>query len=782
MLSISRISLLLCLLLVTVGCEKGSEPSTDTQSSPPDQTAETETASADSTKTDGAKDDMASKSADDKEAKDEKPKAPEPPKSVEGNWVLLLPQQQQMMPLYLFTITPDGTSEGKTDDKKTEKEDSAAVKLISKGAEVAPAKIVSSKATKETVEFDESLLNDGKEFVRLNFQGKLNTERGVIYGNISFNDDNCIPAFLFPTLEKDFSKITQPMPSPGAQELMQAMQSQDPYKQLNDITEKLKFFPLALDAYPTLLAIALSQKKDAKAIEEIANRYSETASLWGTRLQANTLVSIGSMLARSDEGIALAPKYLSEAEKLIKEGVEPIKGWDREIALAKARVGLKSDDPKQIQEAGKLLQEEAKKYPHDRQLLTELVNYEKDHGSIDKAIEHLGILAGSPLTGREQQLIAVSKQNPEAVKFEDPKETLTTLWKKKHGSTEGLDEYLTKSFKRFLDSFITKEAKEVDLKKGNRTSVIELFTGASCPPCVAADLATGVIESAFPASKVIVLRYHQHIPAPDPLTNTDSEARFILYNHGGTPSTNLNGQPVSGVAGGVEQIESSYNTLLEALIPELSATTDVKIDLSAVAKDGNLDLKANVTGTDKIKEPLKLVAVLAEDELHYQARNGINVHDMIVRSMLGEPSGFPAVDGKLTLEKTVSLDDFKGRITDYLSAFEEKSGSNFTGVPLALDKLHFVVFVQGELSKDVFQVASVPVSGKITYKSELKASEPESKKPAEKSKPPVKADKPKEKAAKSEAKPEPKPETADKPKADKEKPEAKKPEAAKTEK
>ncbi|HCO23798.1 MAG TPA: hypothetical protein DIT97_12355, partial [Gimesia maris] len=94
------------------------------------------------------------------------------------------------------------------------------------------------------------------------------------------------------------------------------------------------------------------------------------------------------------------------------------------------------------------------------------------------------------------------------------------------------------------------------------------------------------------------------------------------------------------------------------------------------------------------------------------------MHDMIVRSMLREPNGFPAVDGKLTLDKTIPLNEFKSRITDYLSAFEEKSGANFTGAPLGLDHLEFVVFVQGELSKDVFQVASVPVSGVINFKSE----------------------------------------------------------------
>tara|TARA_R110002111_G_scaffold254461_2_gene320153 strand:- start:73480 stop:75753 length:2274 start_codon:yes stop_codon:yes gene_type:complete len=751
MFSISRVSLLLCLLILTVGCQKGSEPSSEKQSS----SSTSESTPMDSEKAASSTTDTASKPAEKEETKSEEPKPPELPKTVAGNWVLMLPQREQMMPLYLYKITIPVASAG-ADQKEKDKPAAAAVELLAKGAEVAPAKIVSSTATEQTVEFDESLLNEDEEFLRLNFQGKLN--QGAILGNISFNGDSCTPAILLPTTEKDLSRIKEPMPSPGAQELMQAMQSPDPFEQLNDFTEKMKTVPLVMDAFPALVAIALSQKKDEKTIEEICGRYSETAAIWGARMQANALISVGSMLARSDSDTGLATKYLDQADQLIKSGVKPLSGWESEIALAKARVGLKSKNPEQIQAAGKLLQEEFKKDPHNRELLTELVNFEKSHGSIDKAIDHLGILAGSPLTGRERQLIAVSKQNPESVKYEHPQDTLTALWKEKHGSTDGLDDYLKKSFKRFLQGFVSKEAKEVDLKKGNRVSLIELFTGASCPPCVAADLATGAIEASFPHSKVIVLRYHQHIPAPDPLTNTDSEGRFILYNHGGTPSTNLNGQAIPGVAGGVEQVDSSYKQILEALIPALSENTDVKIDLSAVAKDGKLDLTANVTGTEEIKEPLRLVAVLAEDELQFNAPNGINVHDMIVRSMLSEPNGFPAVDGKLSLKKTLPLNDFKGRLTDYLSAFEEKSGANFTGAPLGLEKLSFVVFVQGELSKDVFQVASVPVSGTIAYKTAKPEPKPEKEKPAASPKPPVKAEKPAEKAAKPEAKPETKPE------------------------
>lgn len=764
MFSTSRISLLLCLLLIAVGCQKGSDSGSEDQSS-----ASSASAEADSQAAAVPEADTAGKPSEKKEG-DEKPKLemPKLPETVDGNWVLTLPERQQLMPLYLFKITSPEKS--KAADQKGESQE---VKLLDKSPNIAPAKIVSAKTTKETVEFDESLLDEeGKqEYVRLNFKGKLNKERGMIYGNISFNNENCTPALLIHTRDQDFSKIN-PLPSPGAQEMIQAMQTNDPFQPLNEFTQKMKTAPLALDAYPTLLAVGLSLKKDKETIEDIVQRYSETAALWGKRMQANAMVGAASMLARTDDDSALATKYLDEVNQLIKDGVKPLNSWDREMALAKARVGLKSGDPEKIKAAGKLLESEVKKHPHDRQLLTELVEYEKTHGSIDKAIEHLGILAGSPLSNREQRLIAVARQNPGAVKFEDPRDTLTELWKKKHGSTKGLDEYLTESFKRYLSSFVSKEAKEVDLKKGNRTSLIELFTGASCPPCVAADLATGVIESSFPPSKVIVLRYHQHIPAPDPLTNSDSEARLFFYKLNSTPSTILNGQQVFGAAGGIERVESSYSALLEALIPELSKNTDVKIDLTAVAKDGNLELKANATGTDKIKEPLRLVTVLAEDELHFEAPNGINLHDMIVRSMLSEPNGFPAVDGKLSMEKTLPLNDFKGRISDYLSAFEEKSGANFTGAPLALEKLHFVVFVQGELSKEIFQVASVPVSGTITYKSEAA---PETPKPEKKeTKPAVKEKKPAEKPAKADAKPK----AEAKPKADA-KPEAAKPEGDK---
>src|SRR5262249_19683247 len=61
--------------------------------------------------------------------------------------------------------------------------------------------------------------------------------------------------------------------------------------------------------------------------------------------------------------------------------------------------------------------------------------------------------------------------------------------------------------------------------KSDRTALLELFTGAECPPCAAADLACDALVKAFTPKDVIVLQYHLHVPAPDPMTSPDGMDR-----------------------------------------------------------------------------------------------------------------------------------------------------------------------------------------------------------------------------------------------------------------
>ena len=90
----------------------------------------------------------------------------------------------------------------------------------------------------------------------------------------------------------------------------------------------------------------------------------------------------------------------------------------------------------------------------------------------------------------------------------------------------------------------------------------ELFTGAACPPCVGADLATGALQETFATTELIMLRYHEHIPAPDPFANPQTRQRFQYYNGRGTPSIYLDGTAFRGAGGYLQHAKKTLHTII----------------------------------------------------------------------------------------------------------------------------------------------------------------------------------------------------------------------------
>ncbi|MBO0696929.1 MAG: hypothetical protein J2P46_00915, partial [Zavarzinella sp.] len=88
--------------------------------------------------------------------------------------------------------------------------------------------------------------------------------------------------------------------------------------------------------------------------------------------------------------------------------------------------------------------------------------------------------------------------------------------------------------------------------KSDRAVLVELFTGAECEPCVAVDLAVDALGRTYKPTDVVLLRYHQHIPGPDPLVSKDGAARMDFYNkkddEKATPQVFISGK--AGEAGG----------------------------------------------------------------------------------------------------------------------------------------------------------------------------------------------------------------------------------------
>ena len=104
----------------------------------------------------------------------------------------------------------------------------------------------------------------------------------------------------------------------------------------------------------------------------------------------------------------------------------------------------------------------------------------------------------------------------------------------------------------------------------------------------------------------------------------------------------------------------------------------------------------------------RLRLALAEDRVSLAAPNGIRVHEMVVRAMPGGSEGIDAKDGRLSVNTTVSIDDIRKKLDEYLKSLE-KEDITFAAKPLELKNLHLVALVQDDLSKRIHQSAIIPV-------------------------------------------------------------------------
>ena len=120
---------------------------------------------------------------------------------------------------------------------------------------------------------------------------------------------------------------------------------------------------------------------------------------------------------------------------------------------------------------------------------------------------------------------------------------------KKDDEAKALDEKVAKLDKELDEEFektaipFEPEAFKGRKASSHRVAVVELFTGAQCPPCVSADVAFDAAVKTYKPKDVVLLEYHLHIPAPDPLTNADSEGRQKFYG------SEIRGTPTAFVIG-----------------------------------------------------------------------------------------------------------------------------------------------------------------------------------------------------------------------------------------
>ena len=192
-----------------------------------------------------------------------------------------------------------------------------------------------------------------------------------------------------------------------------------------------------------------------------------------------------------------------------------------------------------------------------------------------------------------------------------------------------------------------------------RVSLIEVFTGAECPPCVAVDLATDGIAAAYPPADVLVLNYHFHVPGPDPLTSPDGLERLNQYGDKvtGAPAVFIDGKP--GIEGGgpAAAARVKHAELRKLLTPALATPAGAAIALKTAPAAKGFTATANVTLVGTPAKPVVRFA-LVESVVRYPGGNGVKFHQNVVRALPGGAAGFAVA--KAGGEQSVSFRPGRG--------------------------------------------------------------------------------------------------------------------------
>jgi hypothetical protein len=243
--------------------------------------------------------------------------------------------------------------------------------------------------------------------------------------------------------------------------------------------------------------------------------------------------------------------------------------------------------------------------------------------------------------------------------------------------------------------------------KSNRIAVVELFTGAQCAPCVAADVAFDGLLKAYKPQDVILLQYHLHIPGPDPLTNAESERRSKYYGLQATPTFYLDGVQGPAVGGPKAHAKQAFEAVRAKLDEALEKDAGANLKLSATRKGDNIDVQAEVSGLMKPGEDVRLRFVLVEDVVRYLGSNGQRLHHHVVRAFPGGTDGFALP--KETAKQSVRLDvtELTKTLNEYLVDANKKRAFPDEERPMNLKNLKVVAFIQDDNSKDILQAAQV---------------------------------------------------------------------------
>ncbi|MEM1062136.1 MAG: hypothetical protein AAGJ97_07405 [Planctomycetota bacterium] len=551
---------------------------------------------------------------------------------------------------------------------------------------------------------------------------------GVVYGHMLFPNYNAEPVRLKrvpPGAVINEATLAKVMigPTKGRLAAQTAFTAADPIAAYTELASAETPSAAVGDSIKRLLENSgLIANADEERVRGLTDAYVAAEEKWGEApgLVARMVCAFSLKKNGVHDGLAdeLADETLSRVPDFVAQE------WGRlieigelqgRIAIARrqADAALKkvADDPAAALAMFESIPEEFVLDPH---VLYRSAEVAEAAGDRDAAIENFGTLLAVPGLAAEVDRLPIR----ESLDYTPPAGRITELWLEANSSLDGLEAYVNEIYDGLVFDLVEQAggpevADGRELRPGQAGRLLELFTGQSCPPCVAADIATEALESRPRTSAdLIVLRYHVHIPGPDQLATASSVDRMGYYEIPGTPTLFVDGAASqTGVPGPYPRSGLVYAGLAaEVLGVDPPAAP---IELVATAGDGVVYISARADAAD-LPEQTRLRVVLAEREIDFQAGNGIRRHHMIARAMPGGSDGVAAAEGTLAIEETVSLADVRAEIDAHLDEIERQLTNDeylfkFNGRPQDLDDLAVVAFLQDDATKAVLGTAVVAV-------------------------------------------------------------------------
>jgi hypothetical protein len=302
----------------------------------------------------------------------------------------------------------------------------------------------------------------------------------------------------------------------------------------------------------------------------------------------------------------------------------------------------------------------------------------------------------SPKGGNDMQL-----RNLEILKLALQKQKKTADVAKVEDSLYGLEAKKHDLYEKTGLGFTPAKA---PARKGNRVVLVELFTGAQCPPCVAVDLAFEGLGKTYKTSDVVLLQYHLHIPTADPMTNPDTVARQKYYDVQSTPSLFFNGKRVAQGGGDKKQAEANYKEYREMLDPRLAESTKTTLSVEAQRAGDVVTINAAAAGYAPGAK-LRLRLALVEPWVHFPGGNGLTFHAHVVRALVGGPDGLVLPKASVKQTAKVDLAELRETTTKYLEGVKGLTASR----PLRYRNLLVVAFLQDDATQEVLHAVEVPI-------------------------------------------------------------------------